>query len=241
MINGKKVLTIIPARGGSKGLPNKNKRILYGKPLVSYPIEVAKNSKYIDEVYLSTDDRDIQNIGIESGVNCPELRPKELASDTATTFSVLEYIIKKYKSKKTIFDYLLLLEPTSPLTQSEDVDSAIEKLDKNREKADSIVGITKAETVHPEFCVELNKAGILKPYKNDFSNVRRQDLDDVFFYDGSLYISDINALIKEESFYHSRTMGYITKKWQSLEIDDIIDFYCVESILENLEEIKSYE
>ena len=108
------------------------------------------------------------------------------------------------------------------------------KLINNRESADSIVGVSKVESKHPEYCVTINNNKI-NPYKGSFSKpIRRQDLDELFFMDGSLYISDIDKLLTTKSFYHSRTMPYVMPKWKSFEVDDIVDFFCIENIMKNI-------
>lgn len=237
MIDNKKVLAVVPARGGSKGLPGKNKKLLLGKPLVSYPITTALNSKYVDKVFLTTDDEEIQKIGKENGAFCSELRPKHLSGDKATSVSVLEYVINYEKKCGNIFDFLILLEPTSPLTETKDIDKALEKLYENKAIADSIVGISLTESSHPNFVVKLDEKKIITPFIDDFKVIRRQDLEDVYFFDGSLYISKISSLIESRSFYHSKTLGYKTKKWQSFEIDDLADFICIEALMKNLDKL----
>lgn len=241
MIKGKKVLAVITARGGSKGLPGKNKKLLLGKPLVYYPLTTAQKSKYVDKVFLTTDDEEIKNIGEDLGVYCPELRPKELSDDKATSFSVLEYVLHHENILGNNYEYLILLEPTSPLTQAMDIDSALEDLNDNYIVADSIVGISLTESSHPNFVVKLNSGNFIEAYNDKYTVQRRQDLQPAYFFDGSLYISKVQSLIEKRSFYHSKTLGYVTNKWQSYEIDDLIDFICVEAIMKNLENIREQQ
>lgn len=240
MINNKKVLAIVPARGGSKGLPRKNMLDLCGKPLVAWPITTSKESKYIDEIIVSTDDEEIAKIAEKYGASVPFMRPAELASDTATTFSVLEHAIGFLRNVGKNFDYIVLREPTSPLTEPSDIDNALETLDSKREIADSIVGVSKVEAAHPAFDVIIRKNGTIKPLMYpDFSHaVRRQDITDIYFFEGSLYISDTTVLLEKRSFYHDRTLPYIVPRYKSLEIDEQIDFIYAESILKNLDIIK---
>jgi len=238
MIEGKSVIAIITARAGSKGLPNKNKKLLLGKPLLLYPIEAALKSSFVDECFLSTDDTEMQKIGLGAGAKCPDLRPSELSADNSTSIAVVEHVIDLYKNNGVVFDYILLLEPTSPLTESYDIDQALTILNKNRSKADSIVGVSKVESQHPNFLNKINKIGLLEPHQNKFGSERRQDLDELYHFDGSLYISDTTSFINKKTFYHSRTIGFKMPKWKSFEIDDIVDFYVVESILKNLNKIK---
>ena len=241
MINGKSVLAIIPARGGSKGLPKKNILHLGGRPLLGWPIKAAKHSMYVDRVIVSTDDKKIARIAKEQGAEVPFLRPSELALDTSPTISVLEHAIAFTKREGCSYDYCFLLEPTSPLTESADVDGALEKLDSNRDIADSIVGVSRVEAAHPVFDVVINKKGLIEPYLADgFSKAgRRQDLEDLYFFEGSLYISDTTVLLKKRSFYYDRTLPYIVPRWKSIEVDDMVDLICVEAIMKNMDKIKS--
>lgn len=238
MIDGKKVLAIVPARAGSKGLPGKNKRLLSGKPLLQYPIETALASKYIDECFLSTDDPEMMRIGIKSGATCPFLRPAELSGDSATSVSVIQHVLDNYLRQGQLITYIVLLEPTSPLTHSDDVDQALLSLHQNRSNADSIVGIARVDVQHPVYLSKLGAHDLLEPYHKNFGTLRRQDIDELYHLDGSFYISDQLVFNREKSFYHSRTMGYVMPKWKSYEIDDIVDFFAVEGILRNLKEIK---
>ncbi|MCK5082649.1 MAG: acylneuraminate cytidylyltransferase family protein [Candidatus Omnitrophica bacterium] len=243
MINGKSVLAIIPARGGSKGLPGKNILPLNGKPLLGWPVEAARSSQYVDRVIVSTDDEEIAGVAREQGAEVPFLRPSELASDTSTTMSVLEHAIMHFKKEGCEYEYCVLLEPTSPLTESTDVDNALEKLDSNRDIADSIVGVSKVEAAHPTFDVFINKKGLIEPYlPNGFSRIgRRQDLDDLYFFEGTVYVSKIPALLEKKSFYHDKTIAYVVPRWKSVEVDEMADLICVEAIMKNKDKIKSQE
>ena len=217
MYNNKKILAIIPARGGSKGLPNKNIKPLCGKPLIGWSIEQAGGSAYIDEIFVSTDSAEIASVAESFGIKVPFLRPAELATDTSPSSEFVLHTIDYYRSQGQEFDYILLLEPTSPLRDVADINTAIEQL-LNHKTAKSIVGVSKV--------------GLLEPYLGEMKVLRRQDLNDLYFFEGSLYLSDINFYIKEHTFYHHLTLPYIVPKYKAYEIDDIVDFYIVERILE---------
>lgn len=243
MINGKSILAIIPARGGSKGLPQKNILHLCGLPLLGWPVKAAQDSIYVDRVIVSTDDEEIAKIAQEQGAEVPFLRPPELALDTSTTISVLEHAIEYIKKEGSIYEYCLLLEPTSPLTESADVDGALENLDSSRDIADSIVGVSRVEAAHPTFDVIINKNGLIEPYLPDgFSKIgRRQDLEDLYFFEGSVYISDTLILLEKKSFYHEKTLPYIMPRWKSIEVDEMVDLICVEAIMKNKDKINKGE
>ncbi len=242
MYKGKRFLAIIPARGGSKGLPKKNIKSLLGKPLIAWTIEQALNSKYLDEVIVNTDDKEIAKISEAYGAKIPFIRPKNLALDETPTFDVIEHTVEFYKEKlNDEFDYIVLLEPTSPLREVYDIDRAIEIL-LNNKNAKAIVSIAKLEGHHPQFNVILTEEGFIRnaiSKKGRFNVIRRQDLEDVYFFDGTIYISETETLMKKRTFYHDKTLGYVVPKWKSLEIDDICDFICAESILNNIEKIKN--
>lgn len=231
MYNNKKILAIIPARGGSKGLPGKNIKPLCGKPLIGWTIEQAQSSKYIDEIFVSTDSNEIAAVAEDFGIKVPFLRPAELATDTSPSSAFVLHTIDYYRNKGQEFDYILLLEPTSPLRDITDINIAIEQL-LNHDTAKSIVGVSKVEATHPAFLVDISKEGLLKSYLKEMKTLRRQELSDLYFFEGSLYLSDIEFYIKEQTFYHDLTLPYVVPKYKAYEIDDIVDFYIVEKILE---------
>lgn len=235
MYKGKKILAIIPARGGSKGLPGKNIRPLLGKPLIAWSIEHAQKSELVDEIFISTDSQGIADVAETFGIKVPTLRPAELAVDTAPSSAFIEYTINKYKSEGKDFDYFILLEPTSPLREAEDVDKSIRQLIDNPE-FDSIVGVCKAEDVHPAFMVKVGERGELKPYEAEMKALRRQELPDVFYFEGTVYVSKCSAFIEKKAFYHDSTLPYIVPKWKAPEVDDIVDFVTIEAILKAKQE-----
>ena len=229
MINGKKVLAIIPARGGSKGLPGKNIIPLLGKPLIGWSIEQAKASQYIDEIFISTDSREIANVCERFGMEVASLRPAQLATDTAKSIDFILYTIEKLESEGKTFDYIILLEPTSPLRDTEDIDKSLEDLNNNPD-AESIVGICKTEGIHPAFLTRLNNRFLI-PYQ-DNNDARRQDVEDLYFFEGSIYASTVSGIKNYKKFYHEKCLGYIVPKWKSYEIDDFIDLSVCETIMQ---------
>jgi CMP-N,N'-diacetyllegionaminic acid synthase len=227
------VLFIIPARGGSKGLPGKNIREIAGKPLIAWSIEAAQQAAEAignSEVIISTDSEEIAEIARKWKGKVPFIRPAELASDTAASIDVILHAVDFKEKKGKRFDYIAMIEPTSPQRDAQDLVNALAQLNENKE-AESIVGICKTESCHPLFLTKLNK-GFLVPYENKSYKVyRRQDIDDVYFFEGSMYISKTESLKKRNSFYHEKTLGCIMPKWKSLEIDDEVDFIMIEALL----------
>ena len=239
MIDGKSVIAIVTARSGSKGLPGKNKKILCGKPLLAWPIISGLESEYVDHVFLSTDSLEYAELGRKFGADCSFLRSGALSGDESTSVDVVLDVISKMSELQRNFDIVVLLEPTSPLTQGIDIDKALENLCCRGEmNAESIVGIVREEAAHPNFLIELSQEQFIKPVDKSTSgsSIRRQDISKLYRYEGTLYISYTSALIEKQSFYHDKTIGYIVPKWKSFEVDDFVDFICIEGIMNNLDE-----
>lgn len=232
MIDGKTIIAIVPARAGSKGLPSKNIKLFCGRPLIAWSIEAGLGSQYIDEVMVSSDSEDISNIAREFGANVPFIRPIELASDTATSIDVIRHAINFYSNKlHKKYEYVVLLEPTSPLRTKEDIDNAIRCLVANKQ-ATAIVGVCKTESQNPAFLVKKNTNNFLVSYENsEIKILRRQDINDVYFLEGSVYISETAILLKKDTFYHENTLGFEFPKWKSIEIDDLDDFIMAEALM----------
>jgi N-acylneuraminate cytidylyltransferase/CMP-N,N'-diacetyllegionaminic acid synthase len=243
VIDGKSVLAIVPARGGSKGLPGKNKRALNGKPLVAWPITAALGAASVDKVLCTTDDAEIRDIALAHGAQAPFLRPEHLASDTASSIEAILHAVDYLAVLGEHYDYLLVLEPTSPLTTSADIEAALMMLHTRRNDADSIVGISRVESTHPEYDVRLGTDGRITPYVAvDFKSLkRRQEIEPLHFLDGSLYISATYALQTEKSFYHARTLGFEVPRWKSVEIDELVDFLFVETLLTHLDQLSALD
>ena len=241
MIDGKRVLALVPARRGSKGLPQKNIRMLHGKPLLAWPVEAARGSQHVDRVVISTDDPEIATVGRAAGADAPFLRPPELATDASPSIEFIRHALQTVTAAGESYDYLVLLEPTSPLTESTDIDAALAHLVARRADADAIVGVGALTVTHPAYAVRVGDDGLLKPYgSQDFASLpRRQDLDPLFFLDGSLYISDVDTLLRKGGFHHERTLPFVTPRYKSFEVDDLLDFICVEALVANREALRS--
>lgn len=227
------VLFVIPARGGSKGLPKKNIKPIAGKPLIAWSIDAAKKAADIIgncDVIVSTDTNEIADVAKQHGADVPFLRPEELANDRAASIDVMLHALQFMEQHNKSYKYLAMIEPTSPQRDEHDLVTAYTKL-KNTAEAESIVGVCKTESCHPLFLTKLNK-GFLEPYENKTYKVyRRQEIDDVFFFEGSMYISLVESLKKRRSFYHEKTLGFEMPKWKSFEIDDLTDFLVIEQLL----------
>lgn len=232
MIDGKRVLALVPARSGSKGLPGKNIRPLGGKPLLVWPIEAALASRYVDRVIVSTDSEHYADLARAAGAVVPFLRPAALASDIAPSIDFILHAVDSLSAAGEQYDYLLLLEPTSPLTEASDIDQALEALVAQAALADAIVGVSALVSTHPAFAVRVGDDGRIAPFAApSFGQLpRRQETEPLYSLDGSLYASTISALRRERGFCHARTLPYITPRHKSFEVDDLLDFICIEAI-----------
>ncbi len=231
MINNKKVLAIIPARGGSKGLPGKNIKNLCGKPLIAWSIEQANSCSYIDKTLLSTDDEEIAEIAKKYGAEVPFIRPAELASDTASTIDVIFHTIewlKKHEDYRP--EYILLLQPTSPLREVEDIEGTIQMLkDKN---AQAIVSVFETD-YHPWWSNTLPENGNMKDFiRPDILNKRRQDLPVFYLLNGAIYLAESDYLFARNGFFGPNTFAYEMPKERSVDIDSDIDFKLAALLME---------
>lgn len=229
MINGHRVLALVPARGGSKGLPGKNIRPLCGRPLIQWSIDAALASQAVDFVAVSTDSEDIAAVSRAAGASVPFLRPAELAGDTASSIDVVIHAIDFLVQAGEHFDIVMLLEPTSPLRDGADIDQSLAKM--VGAKASAIVSVCGAESSHPAFVFRQDDRGRLVPFmERSPTGLRRQEIEPMYYLDGSIYASDVPALRERRSFYHSDTIAYEVPKWKSFEIDVLEDFEIVEAI-----------
>lgn len=226
-----KILAIIPARGGSKGLIGKNIMPLLGKPLLVWSIEQAKNSKYIDEIFVSTDDAEIAKTAENAGINVPVLRPPELARDDSPTIDTIFHVLDYYGQKGIYFDIVVLLEPTSPLRKINDIDDAIKKLLDNISNSESLVSVGEVHMENPYIQKKITNGVVCTLIDTSDTYYQRQQLPTAYFPYGVIYMSTVNALRKYKSFYQDNTIPYQIDRWQNYEIDDIFDFYCIEAIM----------
>ena len=214
-----RIIAIIPARGGSKGIPRKNIKLLAGKPLVAYSIEVAIKSKYITKVFVSTDDEEIAQISKEYHGEVIK-RPNGLAKDDSPTIDAVIHVLDTLQREKDSPDLIVLLQPTSPLRTVEDIDDALEIFMKN--DCEAVVSSNFDPSLYLSFKIEKS---YLKPFlgKKYFS-MRRQDLSPLYRPNGAIYIIKPEILLKYKSFYPPKTIPYLMPKKRSIDIDDELDF-----------------
>lgn len=220
-------LFVIPARGGSKGLPGKNIKELCGKPLIAYSIDVAR--EFVDDKHIcvSTDSEEIKHVIESYGLFVPFLRPDYLATDTATTNDVLIHAVHFFKKRGIEYKKLVLLQPTSPLRTSQDVEGAIELY---RDDLDMVVSVMKSHA--PAVLCSENKDGYVELVYNK-NATGRQQLQDMYEFNGAVYVMNVQSLLERGIAGFSKKVKYIMSKEHSVDIDDIYDFYQVETILKN--------
>lgn len=221
------MIAIIPARGGSKGLPGKNIKMLCGKPMIAYAIDAAKKSKYIDHVVVSTDDQQIADIALQYGAEIPFLRPDFLAFDTAQAVDNYIYTIDRLSKRWSIpIEEFVVLQPTSPLRITEDIDGAIEMF--FEKKADSVISYTPE--AHPvrwhKYINENNE--FVDIFDTTITN--RQDLKTSYYPNGAVYVFR-SSMIKERKYYTEKSYGYIMPRNRSVDIDYQEDFDYVEFLM----------
>lgn len=226
MYKDKTFLAIIPARGGSKRLPRKNVLDLAGKPLIDWSIEAGLKSKYIDTIVVSSDDDEILDISIKFGATIIK-RPEELASDTATTFDAIKHAIENIE----IYDYIVLLQPTSPLRDEKHIDEAIELLE--TKKADAIVSICEMDH-SPLWSNTLPEDNNMSSFlRDEILNKRSQDLEKYYRLNGAIYICKTEKLLEEKSFFlKNNIFAYVMDRESSIDIDEEIDFKMAEFLIE---------
>lgn len=232
MIEGKSVLAIIPARGGSKRLPGKNARLLRGKPLIAYSIEAGLQSAYVDEVLVSTDDPILAKISEKYHAWVPFIRPQELATDEATTYAVLEHAIKYCISIKKEFGYILLLQPTSPLRKEDDINAACRLLIKSG--ANAVISVCEVEH-NPLWSNTLPENLSMSNFiREEIHGKRSQDLPTFYRLNGAIYLCNLDSFLSERTlFLKNGTVAYKMDQLHSVDIDTFLEFQFCEFLLGN--------
>lgn len=227
MINNMRVLALIPARGGSKGIPNKNIKAMAGKPLISYTIVTAKMSKYIDNIVVTTDSEEIARIARQYEANIPILRPKELATDFSPTIDAVVHMIEFLNKNNQSYEILVLLQPTSPLRSNEDIDAALEKF-VCRDMSKGLVSVSSA--IESPNLIRKYSDEYLEPIIKANSTIRRQDMKKYVVVNGAIYINLVKDINKNLSFNDNR-IPYLMEQDNSIDIDDMYDWEKAENVL----------
>lgn len=220
-------IAIIPARSGSKGLPDKNIKLLCGKPLLAYSVEAALLSGMFDTVHVSTDSEKYAEIAKNYGADVPFLRGAETSSDTASSWDAVLEVLNKYAKLGKCFDTLMLLQPTSPLRTSGDISAAFALM---REKqAAAVVSVCRGEYHH-----QLPPDGSMSGFLADRDyNRRRQDADIFYRVNGAIFLTRTASFQQEQNIYQNSCFAYIMDRKRSVDIDDDLDFCIAEAVLKS--------
>tara|TARA_A100001011_G_scaffold400030_1_gene511841 strand:+ start:1779 stop:2459 length:681 start_codon:yes stop_codon:yes gene_type:complete len=221
---------LIPARGGSKGIPNKNKRIFKGKNLIEWTIRQAQDSDYIDRILVLTDDLEIAEISKNCGAEIPFIRPDYLATDKSPIMDTVLYTL----GQRPELNDLILLQPTSPLRRVSDIDNAINL--RNIYKRDSVVSVCEISE-YPEWMYRVNHNFMTNYLPEDKLSKRRQDLEKVYILNGSIYLSTRKHLSENLNFISKETFPYVMEKKYSVDIDNEIDWNYAELIYDRINHI----
>ncbi len=226
MMDDKRILAMIPARGGSKGVHRKNLACICGKPLIAWSIDEALKSRYIDRLILSSEDAEIIQIASELGCDVPFVRPNSLAQDDTPMIEVVSHALSILGEG---FSYLVLLQPTSPLRNAQDIDTCIQHCLASNAKA--CISMTEASK-SPFWMYSVSETGYLVPFMdNDKQYTRRQDIPKAFIPNGAVYVSEIDFLRERSAFITDQTKAYIMPAERSFDIDSRLDMEICEFLL----------
>lgn len=227
-----KILAVIPARGGSKGIPKKNIKLLGGKPLLQFTAEKALASKLLTQVILSTDSEEIAQVGKKIGLEVPFMRPESLAMDTTPTIEVLQHALAFYENQGVFFEAICILQPTTPFREDGIIDKAIEKF--KATNVETLISVLEVpHQFNPHWTFEVDNQENLKIATGDLKIIpRRQELPKSYYRDGSIYIIKTN-LIKEGVLFKN-TIGYIeSNPKNNVNLDTMEDWILAEKIINN--------
>lgn len=228
MINGKKVLALITARGGSKGIPGKNIRPLANKPLIGWSVEAALSSSYVDRVIVSSDSPEIIQVAQRFGAEAPFVRPESLSRDDTPSMDVVIHALDTLHEE---YDYLILLQPTSPFRDSSDIDAALRQAD----RADAVLVVSVAPLKkHPMFMFEIVDGKLAPFIDNKGEQLRRQDMPQAYEHNGAIYIARVPYIRKCRSFNTPEAEPYIMNGPANLDIDTPEDWESAERLAARL-------
>jgi CMP-N-acetylneuraminic acid synthetase len=221
------VFAIIPARAGSKGVPGKNLRLLGGRPLLAHSVRAARQARCVTRILLSTDDPVLAEAGISCGAEVPFLRPANLATDTSPVIDAVAHLLENMQAaEEGIPDYILLLQPTSPLRTAEDIDVAFRLIKSGT--ADAVMSVTEAKD-HPLLCKQMDCCGQITPYvESPLNAARRQDLPPAYVPNGAIYLIRTEVLLSARAWCPPGTCAYVMPPERSIDIDTPADFELAE-------------
>ncbi len=229
-MDSQKIVAIITARGGSKGLPRKNILDLNGKPLIAHTIDAAINSKVFEKVIVTTDDKEIKDVSLQYGAEVID-RPKELATDTASSLDVIEHALLELQNKGEVYSHFILLQPTSPLRNATHIQEAWKKY--SEEEASSLISVVEVE--HSPFKMLIEKDGKIEPLTQweDLTKPRQQ-LPNAFLPNGAIYISEVKIFVNTKNLFKEPLSVYKMNQYDSIDIDTQYDLSQAESKMKEI-------
>ena len=228
-----KILAIIPARGGSKGVPRKNLRPIAGRPMIEYTIEVAREVSHLfHRVIVSTDDQEIASIARAAGADVPFMRPDDLASDKSPTLPVMQHAVDFVEQQDDInIDWVCLLRPTSPLRNADDIEGAVD-VALNGE-TDSVISVVQVHAVHPVLMKRIEDGRLLPFSVEEPEGTRRQDLKpDAYMRNGSIYVTRRDVLMNDNSIWGQSIQPYVMPEDRSVGVDSEMDLKLATLLIE---------
>ena len=241
------IVGIIPARGGSVGVPLKNIKKLDGRPMIEYTIETAINSKVLDRIIVSTDHEEISRISMNCGAEVPFIRPADISEDVETEL-VLQHAVKYLEEVENYqLDAVVLLQPTSPLRKKETIIECVQKF-KSSQDVDSVITVNNIEGFRPEWMLYLNDDGKVVPYNSPFVEegvpiiklVARQSFATLYKQNGVVYVTDRDLLMNKTQIIGIRSYAVVTEEEEALDIDTLTDFIVVESVIQYMKKSNGY-
>lgn len=223
-----KVLVIIPARGGSKGIPRKNIKLFNGKPLIYYTIDCARAVCPDEDICVSTDDNEIISVVEQYGLKVPFVRPAELATDTAGTYEVLLHALDFYEKQGKYYDVVMLLQNTSPFRTAEHVKEALKIFNS---EVDMVVSVMESATNPYYNCFKDDSDGYLKKVLDNSMFTRRQDAPQTYEYNGAIYVMNTESLKQKHYVKFTKTIKYVMDEIHSVDLDNMMDWKYAEFIL----------
>jgi CMP-N,N'-diacetyllegionaminic acid synthase len=225
-----KILALINARGGSKGVPKKNIKPLMNKPLIAWSIQAGINSEMISDVVVSTDDQKIADIAKRYGADVPFLRPPELATDNSLQIDCIKHAVGYLENLGSYYNIIIILQPTVPLRTSKDIDGALSTLIESN--VDSVISVCDVGGRHPVTCYKEKGNGLIQPLvKSDLKGVLRQKFGKVLWRNGAIYAMYRDIVMEKDSLYGDSTVGYLMPEERSFNIDSHVDWDLVEGYL----------
>tara|TARA_B100000674_G_C37695696_1_gene848116 strand:+ start:150 stop:851 length:702 start_codon:yes stop_codon:yes gene_type:complete len=227
------VLAVIPARGGSKGVPRKNLQNICGKPLIAYSIEAAKGVSRLTDIIVSTEDEEIAQVAVDHGADVPFMRPAELAEDLTPTFPVIMHALEQMEAARAAeYDAVLLLQPTCPLRTAAHIDTAIDML--LSENCDSVVSVLEVSNTHPFRMKRLVGNRLINYIDQGFEDMRpRQVLPKVYLRNGAIYLNRRQSLIGTQALVGDHCLGMVMDEEESVNIDGRLDLILAESMMQD--------